>query len=185
MEDKEIVQLYLDRSERAIDETQKKYGKYCSCIAANILASKEDAEECVNDTYVRTWNAIPPHVPQRLQTFLGKITRNLALDRYAKNRAQMRSAATELTLNEIADCIPDPKAPESPTEDILLKDALNTFLAKLPKHTRILFLRRYWYLCSVKEIANSMNLTESNVKVTLYRTRLQLKEFLEKEGIEL
>ena len=160
MEDKEIVQLYLDRSERAIDETQKKYGKYCSRIATNILASKEDADECVNDTYVRTWNAIPPHVPQRLQTFLGKITRNLALDRYAKN-------------------------PESPTEDILLKDALNTFLAKLPKHTRILFLRRYWYLCSVKEIASSMNLTESNVKVTLYRTRLQLKEFLEKEGIEL
>ena len=97
----------------------------------------------------------------------------------------MRSAATELALNEIADCVPDPKNPESPTEDILLKDAVNTFLTKLPQHTRILFLRRYWYLCSVKEIASSMNLTESNVKVTLYRTRLQLKEFLEKEGIEL
>lgn len=184
MDDRMIVDLYWERSETAISETEKKYGKYCHTIAYRILHSKEDAEECVNDTYSAAWEAMPPHKPNRLSTFLGKLTRNIALNRYLHDHAEKRFAPTELILHEVEEILPDP-ASEDTADEITLKDAINGFLASLPQQTRIIFVRRYWYLSRVKEIARDLGLTESNVKVILLRTRNQFKAYLKKEGIEL
>ena len=185
MDDKSIVELYWSRNEDAISHTRQKYGAYCHSIACNILYSREDAEECVNDTYLRAWEAIPPQRPSRLGAFLGKITRNLALNRYAYDRAQKRFTNVELALHELSECIADP-ASESPMEDSLaLKQAINGFLAKLPQKTRILFVRRYWYLDSIEQLAKASGMTESNVKVTLHRARIKFRDHLQKEGIQL
>lgn len=181
MEDLKIIDLYWERSESAIEETQKKYGRYCHSIAYHILYSDSDADECVNDTYLHAWNAMPPQRPAKLQLFLGRITRNLALNRYEYNHAQKRSVQTETILDEFWECIPNNETHIE--DDVVLKDVLNRFLASLDKQTRIIFMRRYWYLCSIKEIAEGMYLTESNVKVTLHRTRNKFKAWLEKEGI--
>lgn len=182
MDDKNIVELFWGRSEDALKETQSKYGKYCTSIACNVLGSREDAEECVNDAYLRLWNAIPPARPNSLKAFLGKIVRNVSLDRYDANTAAKRfDSSTELAFYELEECIPDTEAPIS--DELALRTAINGFLATLPKRTRIVFMRRYWYLCSAKQIAESMGMSESNVKVTLLRTRQKFKEYLEKEGI--
>lgn len=182
MDDRAIIELYNKRDENAIGETQKKYGRYCHYIAYSILHSDEDSEECVNDTYMKVWNSIPPRSPERFSAFIGKITRNTALDRYAQNRAQKRDAGVELALDELSECISD-SADEEMTEELILKDAINRFLASLPKRTRIIFMRRYFYLLSIKEIAEGLGISESNVKVTLLRTREKMREYLEKEGI--
>ena len=184
MEDKMIVDLYWERSEAAIAETEKKYGKYCHTVASRILQSEEDAAECVNDTYLAAWNAMPPHKPQKLSTFLGKLTRNLALNRYFHDHAEKRFAPTELILHELEEILPDP-ASEDVADELALKDAINGFLATLPWQTRVIFVRRYWHLSDIKEIARDLGLTAGNVKVILHRTRLQFKAYLEKEGIEL
>ena len=180
MEDSKIVTLYWERSQRAIAETAKKYGAYCYRIAHNILHNEQDAEECVNDTWVRAWGAIPPQEPQCLLAFLGKITRRLALDRYKAAGTQKRGGG-ELTtvLEEWQGVLP----PELSAEHIDLKTALDRFLHDLPALRRRLFVQRYWYMLSVKEIARDNALGESNVKMQLLRTREMLKEFLEKEGI--
>ena len=185
MEDGRIVELYWERDEQAIAETQTRYGKYCHRIAYNVLHSDEDAEECVNDTYVRAWNSMPPQRPSRLAAFLGRITRNLALDRYLFDRAQKRARSTELILDELEECIPDPVTAPPLAEEIALRDAINAFLASLPQKNRMVFLRRYWYLSPIKEIAADYGMTESNVKVMLHRTRQSFKAYLEKEGIEI
>ncbi len=186
VEDKKIVELYWERSEAAISETQKRYGRYCHYIAYNILYSHEDAEECVNDTYIKAWNAMPPHRPERLSTFLGKITRNTALDRYLSDRAKKRGEGrTEAVLDELAQCVPDGKTSGCMAEELALKEAINGFLRSLSSQKRIIFLRRYWYMSPIREIAEDYGLSESNVKVTLLRTRNRLKVYLEKEGIEL
>lgn len=185
MDDNRIVDLYWERSETAIAETQKKYGNYCHYIAYHILYSQEDAKECVNDTYIKAWQSMPPHKPGKLAAFLGTITRNLALDRYAYQKAQKRSGQASLVLDELGECIPDPATQGDVVDEIALKDAINAFLRSLPANIRIIFLQRYWYLCSVKEIAQNLDLTESNVKVILHRTRLKFKSFLEKEGISI
>jgi RNA polymerase sigma-70 factor (ECF subfamily) len=179
-----IVDLFWERSEAAIAETEKKYGKYCHTIAHRILHSEEDAAECVNDTYLAAWNAMPPHKPEKLSTFLGKLTRNLALNRYFHNHAEKRFAPTELILHEVEEILPDPSSDET-ADEIALKDAINGFLASLPQQTRIIFVRRYWYMSEVKEIAGDLGLTVGNVKVILHRTRKQFKEYLEKEGINV
>ncbi len=184
MDDKTIVKLYWERSETAIEETAKQYGKYCYAVAFRILGNAQDAEECVNDTYADAWNAMPPHKPNRLATFLGKLTRNIALNRYYYNRAEKRTPQTELILHEVEEFVPQAGISEI-TDEILLKDAINRFLRSLPKQARIIFVRRYWYMSSVKEIATDLGLSESNVKVTLLRTRNQFKAYLEKEGIEI
>ena len=181
MEDHKIVDLYWARSQEAIHQTQLKYGKYCHSIAFNILRSQEDSQECVNDTYHNAWNAMPPQRPQRLRVFLGSITRNLALNRYDYNNAQKRNGETDMVLEEYAQCISNGQMPLE--DSYALRKAINGFLAALSKRNRIIFLRRYWYLCTVREIAQSMGLTESNVKIILFRTRDQFKAFLEKEGI--
>lgn len=186
MEDKKIVDLYWERSEAAISETQKRYGRYCHYIAYNILFSHEDAEECVNDTYIKAWKAMPPHRPERLSTFLGKITRNTALDRYLRETAKKRTdGRTEIVLDELAQCVPDAKASRCMADELALREAINGFLKSLPAQKRIIFMRRYWYLSSIREIAEDYGLKESNVKVTLLRTRNRFKAYLEKEGIEL
>ena len=183
MEDSKIIDLYFERSQSAISETQKKYGRYCHTVAYNVLYSDEDAEECVNDTYLKAWQSIPPHRPTLLSSFLGRITRNLALDRYDQRTAQKRGGTTELVLEEISECIPDTSGEDG--SDEALKNAINKFLASLPKRTRIIFMQRYWYFRSVKEIARSLSIGESRVKVTLLRTRQKFKEHLQKEGIEI
>ena len=185
MEDGKIVELYWERNETAIAETEKKYGKYCHSIAYNVIRSDEDAEECVNDTYHAAWEAIPPHKPSLLSTFLGKLTRNIALNRYYRDHAQKRSPHTELILHEVEEFLPSSDSDREMTDEILLKDAINRFLASLSQRTRIIFVRRYWYMCSVKEIANNLAMSEGNVKTLLHRTRVQFKAYLEKEGIEI
>lgn len=182
MEDSRILEMYWAREQSAIAETEAKYGRYLNRIAFNILYSDEDAEECVNDTYVKAWEAMPPHRPDRLSAFLGKITRNIALDRYDSIRAQKRCGNTEIAIDELEECIPDTCTGEL-SDEIALRDAINGFLRSLPTRTRIVFLRRYFYLCSVSDIAQSLEMSESNVKVTLLRTRKRFKEHLEKEGI--
>lgn len=180
MDDQKIVELYWERSESAVEETQKKYGRYCYAIAHRILRSEPDAEECVNDTYIRAWESMPPERPRVLSGFLGRITRNLALNRYDYNRAQKRDALSTVE-SEYWECMP---SAEGRIEDeVALSRALNRFLSELPQETRIVFLRRYWYACTIKEIAKSMALSESNVKVLLHRTRMELKAYLQREGI--
>ena len=185
MEDRKIVDLYFERSETAISETQKKYGKYCYSIAYNILSSSLDAEECENDTYLRAWEAIPPERPRLLKSFLGRITRNLAFDRYDRDHALKRGGSTELALEELSECIPSSDDGRDVSDEIALSEAINRFLGALPKQTRIVFLRRYWYLYSISDIAKDLGLSESNVKVMLMRTRRKFKDHLEKEGISI
>ncbi len=185
MNDEKIVELYWQRDETAITETDKKYGKYCYTIAYNILGNREDSEECVNDTYTRAWNNIPPKKPSVLSTFLGKITRNLALDIYDKYSAQKRgSSQASLVLDELKDCIPSPDTTEKEIDNKELAEMLSRFLKSLDSESRNIFLQRYWYLLSVKEIARGFLFTESKVKMNLMRTRNKLKAFLEKEGVE-
>lgn len=182
MEDRKIIELFFERSEKALDETEKKYGRYCHTVAYSVLGSKEDSEEVVNDTYLRAWNAIPPARPLRLGAFLAKIARNLALDRYAAKRKERENLATEAVLDELADCLPDTEG-LSVTDELVLRGAIDSFLESLPEQTRTVFMRRYWYMMPIARVAYESGMTESNVKTTLHRTRLQFKEHLEKEGI--
>ena len=154
MDDRKIIELYNQRNEKAISETSLKYGKYCFSIANNILGDRQDSEECVNDTWLKTWNAIPPQEPRSLKLFLGKITRNLALDRYDSRTAKKRECPLELALEEISECVPDVSA-ERESDGGVLRDAINSFLASLPRRTRIIFMQRYWYLSSISEISSS------------------------------
>ena len=167
MEDKQIVDLFWQRSEAAIVAAASKYGKYCSKIAYNILQNYEDSEECVNDTYLKAWGAIPTHRPTRLSTFLGKITRNLALNKWEYLNAEKRgSGQISFVLEELQECVPDVDNTEKIADDLALIEVLNHFLAGLPKEQRIIFLRRYWYLCSVKEIAANHSIMQRVVPPT-------------------
>ena len=187
MEDEKIVDLYWERSENALEETDIKYGKYCYRIAYNILYSNEDSEECVNDTYLKAWNAIPPQRPQRLSSFLGRITRNLALNRYSHNHAQKRSVNMELAYEEARDISSHMRgrAEDSLADEYALKTAINSFVSSLPKETRIIFVRRYWYLSPISDIARDYDIPEGTVKSILARTRKKFGEYLYKEGISL
>ena len=184
MEDVRIVELFWERSETAIEETQRKYGRYCYHIAYNILFSNEDSEECVNDTYLRAWNAMPPHRPERLSAFLGKIVRNLALDRYDKKMATKRSAGVELALDELEECVADTDEVWNEDEQ-RLRTAINGFLAALPRRDRMIFIRRYWYVSPISQIATEFGAEEGNIKVILHRVRKKFREHLIKEGIEI
>ena len=184
MEDSKIVEMYLQRDENAIKETKTKYEKYCSYIANNILNSSLDTEECVNDAYLATWNSIPPSKPNSLRAFIGKITRNIAINRYNANRAKKRNDGIELVLDELNEVVGDSESDgRNLTDELTLKYALNAFVGSLKQETREIFVRRYWYLSSIKEISIDYGISESKVKVTLLRTREKLREFLGKEGI--
>ncbi len=181
MEDERIVTLYFKRDENAIRESEVKYGRYCYTVAYNILHSHEDSEECVNDTWNGAWNAIPPAKPTKLQYFLARITRNIAVDRYRYYSAQKRGAEVESAIDEYFECIPNGEALIE--DELVLKGAINAFLEKLDSRSRIIFVRRYWYSMSASDIAGSMHLSESHVNVILHRTRMKFKDYLTKEGI--
>ena len=183
MEDERIVALYFERNEDAIRETEVKYGRYCHAIAYNILYSDEDASECVNDTLHDTWNAIPPEKPSRLKCFLARITRSIAIDRLRHDTAQKRSAEVESVIDEYWECIPSEDTPID--DELILKTAINGFLASLDTRTRVVFLRRYFYSMSVKDIATLMHLSETHISVILHRTRSKFKDYLTKEGISV
>lgn len=186
MDDNQIIRLYFDRSEEAISQTAVKYGKYCHTIAYNILHNFEDSEECVNDTYWKAWGIIPPRRPKSLAAFLGKITRNLSLDLYRHYTADKRGGGElAVALGELGDCVSSQSSMDDHTDEMVLVDTLNRFLALLPAEHRKIFMRRYWYISSIKEIANDYGITESKVKMSLHRSRNQLKAVLEKEGIAL
>ena len=181
MEDEKIVTLYWERDEKAIFETGLKYGKYCHTVAYNILRSHEDSDECVNETLNSAWNAIPPERPNKLQGFLARITRNIAIDRYRYDNAQKRGTVVESAIEEYWECIPNGDAPID--DELVLREAINSFLEGLDKQTRIVFMRRYWYSMSVRDIAKSVHISETHVSVILHRTRNKFREHLTKEGI--
>ena len=182
MDDRAIVQLYWDRSESAIIETDRKYGPYCRCIAHNILNDPEDAKECVNDTYLAAWRAMPPKKPAILSTFLGKITRRLSIDRWRIRTADKRGGgALPLALEELGECA-GTDTPETALEQKELAIRFNRFLASLPETERSVFLCRYWYLDSVGQIADYFGFSQSKVTSMLHRTRKKLRETLKKEG---
>ena len=180
MEDKRIVDLYWMRAESAISETDKKYGKYCRYIAERILESEEDAREVQNDTYLQVWNTVPPERPNSLRAYLGVICRNLSLNRYEASRAQKRGGEVSLALDELSECIASREEQNDVNERLC--ELLDSFLATLPKRTRRVFLRRYWYASSISEIAKDYGMSENNVTVMLYRTRKALAQLLQKEG---
>lgn len=183
MDDKQIVDLYFARKEQAIRETAKKYGKYCFAIARNILQNSSDAEETVNDTYMGAWNSIPPHRPAMLSTYLGKITRRLALKRWTANRTQKRGGSEiALALEELAGCIPSDFDVESRINEDELTQILNDIVRNLPNPESHVFLCRYWYLDSIEAIARRFDFSQSKVKSMLSRTRKKLYAHLQKEG---
>ena len=186
MEDKDIVQLYFSRDEKAIEETKIKYGHYCFSIANRILSNREDAEESVNDTYIAAWNSIPPQKPQKLSLFLAAIVRNLSIIRYRHNTAQKRGGnEVALALDELYEVIPSQNSPEKEMETKELAKVLDSFIRTLGHEERCFFIRRYWYTYSVSEIAKEYSCTESKVKMRLKRTRDKLHKVLEKEEIYL
>ena len=184
MEDERIIELYWRRDEDAVRQTNQKYGPYCYRIAHNILKNEEDSKECVNDTWFKAWTVIPPQRPDFFQAFLGRITRNLSLDRYRRTRASKRGGGSmDVIYEELAECIADAGTEESRTDTIVITDAVTQFLTGLSKDARIIFVRRYWYADSVSQIAQHYGMSESKVKSSLMRSRNKLKAFLEKEGI--
>ncbi|MGN0679234.1 MAG: RNA polymerase sigma factor [Oscillospiraceae bacterium] len=185
MDDKEIVDLYWQRNEAAIDETAAKYGKFCHSIAYNILGNNEDAEESVNDTYLDAWNSIPPHRPSVLSTFLGKITRRVSIDRWRKHNAQKRGGGQiAVALEELEECISGGQSVEQEAEAKLLADVINSFVKSLSVTERSVFLCRYWYMDSIESIAKEFGFSQSKVKSMLYRTREKLRAKLVKEGLQ-
>ena len=183
MDDSQIVALYLERNERAIKETSVKYGRYCYAIAYNILSNKEDADESVNDTYMKTWECIPPHRPIILSTFVGKITRRISLHRCRdKNRMKRGGGQVSRALDELEECIPTENDVESDMERKQLSQAINAFLGTLPEKEREVFVCRYWFLASVQEISKRFEFSEGKTKTMLFRTRQKLKEYLIEEG---
>ena len=183
-EDRVIVDLYWARSSEAIVLSERKYGRYCHSVAWNILCSKEDCEECVNDTWLGAWQAMPPHRPGILRTFLGKITRNLALNRYESMHAAKRGGGeTALCLDELAECVSGDADLSRHADTLVLRETLNRFLEGLKEQERRIFVLRYWYVMPVKEIAMRCNLGESKVKMVLLRSRRKLEEALAREEI--
>ena len=186
MEDSAIIALFWAREERALEETDRKYGSYCWTIAHNILRSREDTEECVNDTWLRAWYAMPPQQPAILSSFLGCITRNLALDRYKGDRTGKRGGGRlAVALEELEDCLSGSESVEQAVAGAELSRAIDRFLRTLPEKDCYIFLRRYWYMDTTLEIAHRYKMAEGTVKSTLHRTRRKLKDYLEKEGIWL
>lgn len=185
MDDPQIVALYWERDEKAIQETARKYGRYCYAIAYGILHDAADAEESVNDTYLDAWNSMPPHRPSVLATFLGKITRRISIDRFRRYHAAKRGGG-EMTvvLGELEECIPGGGDVEQAVEQQLLAEVINAFVKTLPRTEQGVFLCRYWYMDSVENIAKQFGFSQSKVKSMLHRTRAKLREQLIKEDLQ-
>lgn len=186
MQDEEIIALYFSRSEGAIDETRKKYGNYLNSIAMRILPNREDAEECVNDTYFSAWSTIPPKKPKHLSAFLGRIARNLSINRRNYLTTQKRGMGeVELALSELADCVASSANTEQAVEEKLLITAIETFLYEQPQQARRLFVLRYWHILSLQEAAKRCGMRQSKAASTLFRMRKKLRQYLEDRGIWL
>jgi len=184
--DIEILDLYWERSESAINETAQQYGSYCTAIAMNILRNKEDSDECVNDAYLKVWNTIPPQRPKVFSAYIGRITRNLSLNMYKARKAKKRIGdETALLLSELDDCISSVRNVEEELEEAILEEAIDSFLIAIKLEDRLLFMRRYWYADSIEELAMRFNMGESKIKTNLFRTRNKLKKYLAMKGITL
>lgn len=186
MEDREIIDLYFRRSESAITETAKKYGKYCHYIANNILDNISDADEVVNDTYLKTWNTVPPQKPIPLKPYVGMISRQLAINFHHKKHTERRGGKLSEVISELDECI-QAKGVEQVdmTDRIALREALGKFVASLTEQNKRVFVLRYWYMEPISKISKKCGLNESTVKVILLRTRERLKSFLASENIGL
>ena len=182
MDDQTIIELFFARNEEAVTALSQKYGGACQRLAANILGSRRDAEECVNDAYLGCWNSIPPQRPHPLSSYVLRITRNLAVARYHKNTALKRNSHYDAALEELSEILPAAETAETALEHSELTAALNRFLEKLDKRERALFIRRYWYGESVSAMAVFFDMRANTVSQTLGRTRKKLQKFLEKEG---
>ena len=182
MDDGKIVDLYWARDEKAITESQRKYGRMLSSLSYSLLFSYEDAEECVNDTYLDAWNAMPDARPEFLGAFLSKITRRISVDRFRAKHRERRGGMNEI-LSELDECIPSEDRVDRQYENMLLRDEINDFLYSQPKEKRVMFVLRYFYSKSVSEIARQISVGESKVKTTLFRMRKELQERLEEKEL--
>ena len=182
MEDWEIVALYWDRDQEAIAHTQRQYGSYLYKIAWQVLADREDSEESVNDTYWRAWSSMPPHRPGVLRTYLGKIARQLSIDRLrGRDRVKRRASEYALSLSELEECVSAGDTTQEQVDLRLLAQSIQRFLSALPPEARTVFVERSYYLDPVRDIAQHHGFTQSKVKSLLYRTRQGLKRHLEQE----
>ena len=185
MEDEKIVELYWQRSEQAIAETASKYGPYCHYISYNILHSHEDAEECVNDTWHRAWNTMPPQRPASLRAYLVRLVRNLSIDRWRARKTQKRGEGLEALVLELEDCVPAVPSAEEETEARELSRTIDRWLDGLPREDRVLFVRRYWYGQRLDELSGQLGWSPNRVSQRLLRLRTGLKRYLEREGVVL
>lgn len=185
MDDSNIVQLFWDRNEAALSATEKKHGKRCRTVAENILNNREDAEECVNDAYLKLWELIPPNRPQVLGTFLCKLVRYTAIDMLrAKHRSKRGSGKIAVAFDELEECIPDKYSVENTYESKEIISEIEEFLKTIPIENRRIFILRYWYCCDLSEIAERFGTRKNTVSVILNRTRKRLREYLERKGFE-
>ena len=186
MKDEEIIALYKKRSQRAVEETQKKYQSYCGTIANRILKNPQDCEECLNDTWLKAWETIPPVIPAALSAYLAKIARNTAINMYKKKYAGKRiDDRMMISMEELKECIVGKDTVESQIEEKVVVEVLNKYLGELPSLERKIFVRRYFYMDTMKEIGLLYGMKESYVKTLLFRSRKKLKKDFEKEGIFL
>ncbi len=183
MEDNRIIDLFFARDEQAIRHTADKYGAYCKAVSMNILHSEPDAEECVSDTYLKTWNSIPPTRPGSLKLFLARITRNLSLNRWRSWHSDKRNRDLEVSLTELESCFPSPD--DLPDGGGQLAELLNEFLEAQPKTDRVIFVQRYWYSLSAARIAEEQGMSENAVWVRLHRIREKLRGYLNERGYNL
>ena len=185
MDDETIIELFFARSEQAIKELDRKYGKTCSRLSYSILNNLQDAEECVNDAYLGTWNAIPPTRPNPLLAFLCKIVRNLSVMRYHANTAQKRNCYYEVALDELEDCLASCRTVDTEIDEKELIQTIEEFLETLSAENRVIFMRRYWFSDSYAEIAERIGVSEKNVSVKLTRIRKQLHKYLKERGYDI
>ena len=182
MEDRSIIELFFKRSEQAIEEIRLKYEKLCASIIRRIVPDSRDVEECVSDTWLRIWNSIPPEKPESLKSYVARVSRNLALDRYDYNTAEKRSTALTEAFEELEPCLPEVERVEEATE---FRVFINSFLRSLAEETRVIFVLRYWYGYSLAEIAGELSVSEAKIKSSLFRTRNRLLDAMTKEGMAL
>ena len=182
MKDADIIGLYWARDERAIPASDEAYGGLCRALSRNILGSPEDAEECVNDTWHRAWDAMPPQRPHSLRAYFAALTRNVSLDRWRERRAEKRGGGLDVLLSELEDCLPAPAGVEEAVEGQELTSLLESWLEGLEKEERVLFMRRYWYGVPVKDLAKARGMGANQMAKRLLRLRKDLKGFLEREG---
>ncbi len=185
LDDNKIIELFFERSEQAIMELSNKYGAVCSKIAFHILNNKQDTEECVNDTYLGTWNTIPPQNPNPLLSYVCRIVRNLAIKKYHANTASKRNSIYDVALDELENCFPSSASVEDEWNAKETAQIINDFLETLDKENRIMFVRRYWYCDSIDDLAKLFHTSSHNISVRLFRTREKLKKHLIKKGVFL